>query len=115
MMKSTLVPALILGAAVAMAGCALGSGGGKKEIRVAVTDRGFEPKEIRVKKGEDVTLLVTRQTDQTCATEIVIAGGKIRAALPLNQPVRVALGPIDAGGVKFACGMGMLEGAVVAR
>ena len=86
-----------------------------KEIRVAVTDKGFEPKEIQVKKGEDVTLVVTRETDQTCATEIVVAGGTVRAALPLNQPVRVALGPIDAGGVKFACGMGMLGGAVVVR
>jgi plastocyanin domain-containing protein len=113
-MMKTFVSALILGVAVA-SGCGGGMEGGMKEIRVAVTDKGFEPKEIHVKKGDDVTLVVTRRTDQTCATEIVVAGGKLRAALPLNQPVRVALGTVDAGGVKFACGMGMLEGAVVAR
>jgi plastocyanin domain-containing protein len=114
MIRLMLVAALILGSAVA-SGCAGGSEGRMKEIQVAVTDKGFEPKEIRVKKGEDVTLVVTRRSDQTCATEIVVAGGKVRAALPLNQPVRVALGTIDAGGVKFACGMGMLEGSVVVR
>jgi plastocyanin domain-containing protein len=114
MMKSMFVSALILGAAVA-SGCAGGSDGGKKDIQVAVTDKGFEPKEIHVKKGDDVTLVVTRRTDQTCATEIVVGGGKARAALPLDQPVRVALGTVDADGVKFACGMGMLEGAVVVR
>ena len=65
--------------------------------------------------GDDVTLVVTRRSDQTCATEIVVGDGRIRAALPLNQPVRVALGTVDAGGVKFACGMGMLEGSVVVR
>lgn len=86
-----------------------------KEIQVAVTDKGFEPSEIPVKKGDDVTLVVTRRTDQTCATEIVVAGGRVRAALPLNQPVRIALGTIDSSGVKFACGMGMREGAVIVR
>lgn len=114
MMKSMLVPALILGAAIA-SGCGGGMEGGMKEIQVAVTDKGFEPKEIHVKKSDNVTLVVTRRTDQTCATEIVVAGGKVRAALPLNQPVRVALGTVDAGGVKFACGMGMREGVVVVR
>ena len=113
-MMKTFVSALILGVAV-VAGCGGGLEGGMKEIQIAVTDKGFEPKEIHVKKGDDVTLVVTRRTDQTCATEIVVAGGKVRAALPLNQPVRVALGTVDADGVKFACGMGMLEGAVIVR
>jgi plastocyanin domain-containing protein len=114
MIRSMFIPALIFGAVVA-SGCASGPEGGMKEIQVAVTDNGFEPKEIRVKEGDDVTLVVTRRTDQTCATEIVVAGGKARVTLPLDQPVRVALGTVDSGGVKFACGMGMLEGAVVVR
>jgi plastocyanin domain-containing protein len=114
MIKPMLVPALILGVAVA-SGCGGGSGGGVKEIQLAVTETGFEPKEISVQKGDQVTLVVTRRTDQTCAKEIVIADRQLRAALPLNEPVRLALGKVEAGGVKFACGMGMLEGAVVAR
>ena len=113
MMRSMIPFALILGAVVA-SGCAGGPQGGKKEIQVVVTDKGFEPSEIQVKKGDDVTLVFTRRTDQTCATEIVVGDGKARATLPLDQPVRVALGTVVAG-VKFGCGMGMLEGAVVVR
>ena len=114
MMKAIFALTLILGVTI-VSGCGSGREGGMKEIQVAVTDKGFEPNEIQVKKGDVVTLVVTRRTDQTCATEIVVAGGKVRAALPLNQPVRLALGTIDSSGVKFACGMGMREGAVIVR
>ena len=106
---------ILLVAVAVVSGCGGGKEGGTKEIQIAVTDKGFEPKEIQVKRGDEVTLVITRRTDQTCATEIVVAGRSFRAALPLNQPVRVALGTVDAGGVKFACGMGMLEGAVIVR
>jgi hypothetical protein len=33
-----------------------------------VTDKGFEPNNVTVKKGKPLHLVVTRKTDQTCAT-----------------------------------------------
>ena len=37
-----------------------------KTIEIKVTDAGFEPREVRVKKGEPVTLSFLRTTDRTC-------------------------------------------------
>jgi plastocyanin domain-containing protein len=106
--------ALMLVVAVA-AGCGGQSGGKNREIEVSVTDKGFEPSRIEVKKGDAVTLVVTRKTDQTCATGIVVADRGITQDLPLNEPVRVALGNVEAGEIAFACPMDMIKGSVVAN
>ncbi len=112
-MSRWIIAALFM-AAVA-AGCQGQQGGGARDVEVAVTDKGFEPSRIEVKKGDVVTLVVTRKSDQTCATEMVVADRGIRQALPLNQPVRLAIGPIESGEVTFVCGMDMLKGSVVAQ
>jgi len=92
-----------------------GCGGGKAEIPVSVTENGFEPSRIEVRHGQAVTLLVTRKTDVTCATEMVVPSRGITQELPLNQTVRVALGPLEPGEVAFACGMDMEKGTIVVR
>lgn len=93
-----------------------GCGGTKgAEIPVSVTENGFEPSRIEVKHDQPVTLLVTRKTDQTCATEIVVPSRGITQSLPLNQTVRVALGPLKTGEVAFACGMDMEKGTIAVR
>jgi plastocyanin domain-containing protein len=94
---------------------AAGCGGGKAEIPVSVTEKGFEPSRIEVRHGQAVTLLVTRKTDVTCATEMVVPSRGITQELPLNQTVRVALGPLEPGEVAFACGMDMEKGTIVVR
>jgi len=93
-----------------------GCGGTKgAEIPVSVTENGFEPSRIEVKHDQPVTLLVTRKTDQTCATEIVVPSRGITQSLPLNETVRVALGPLKTGEVAFACGMDMEKGTIAVR
>jgi len=95
---------------------AAGCGGTKgAEIPVSVTENGFEPSRIEVKHDQSVTLLVTRKTDLTCATEIVVPSRGITQSLPLNQTVRVALGPLKTGEVAFACGMDMEKGTIAVR
>ena len=102
--------------AVALLAVCLGCQSGRaREVPVSVTENGFEPNQIAVKKGDIVTLVFTRRTDQTCATELVIAERGIRKDLPLNQPVRVGLGPVASGEITFACGMDMYKGRVVAE
>jgi plastocyanin domain-containing protein len=95
---------------------AAGCGGTKgAEIPVSVTENGFEPSRIEVEHDQPVTLLVTRKTDQTCATEIVVPSRGITQSLPLNETVRVALGPLKTGEVAFACGMDMEKGTIAVR
>jgi plastocyanin domain-containing protein len=78
-----------------------------------VTGEGFVPANIRVKKGQLVRLVVTRKTDRTCATEIVIRDQGINQKLPLNKPVTVEFTPAKSGQLRYACGMDMISGVIV--
>lgn len=84
-----------------------------KVIEVTVTGDGFVPATIRVKKGEKVRLAVTRKTERTCATEIVIKDLGINQKLPLNQVVAVEFTPAKTGNLRYACGMDMISGVLV--
>lgn len=81
-------------------------------IAIAVTSEGFVPAEITVKAGQPVRLVVTRMTDRTCATDIVIKDFGINKPLPLNQPVEVVFTPTRPGSVRYACAMDMIAGVV---
>ena len=43
-----------------------------KTVEVSVTAKGFEPKEIHAKQGEQLNLVITRKVEDTCATSVVI-------------------------------------------
>jgi plastocyanin domain-containing protein len=98
-----------------LVGCQGWPGGTSREFQVNVTENGFEPDQVVVHKGDTVTLVVTRRTEETCATEVVVPDRGIRKDLPLNQPVRLAIGPVENGPIEFACGMDMYKGKVVAQ
>jgi plastocyanin domain-containing protein len=85
------------------------------DISMEVTEAGFVPAVAIVKKGEPVTLTVTRKTDKTCATEIVIHDYGIRKELPLNQPVTLTFTPRAAGPIHFSCAMNMVGGVLTAQ
>jgi plastocyanin domain-containing protein len=117
-MRNRWMTVAILALAVALAAGCTGAPSGdsaNREIEVSVTDKGFEPSRIEVKKGDNVTLVVTRKTDQTCATGIVVADRGITKDLPLNEPVRVAIGSVEGGEIGFACPMDMIKGTVAAN
>jgi plastocyanin domain-containing protein len=82
-------------------------------VEMAVTEDGFVPAEVKVKKGEPLQLVITRKTDRTCATEIVIKDYGIDLKLPLNKAVTVAFTPTKEGNVRYACGMDMISGVLV--
>lgn len=82
-------------------------------VEVAVTGEGFvveNPPTLKV--GQPVTLVVTRSTEKTCATDIVLAEFGISQPLPLNKPVEVTFTPKKAGPVRFACAMDMIAGSL---
>ncbi len=80
---------------------------------VSVTAKGFEPATIPVKAGKPIVLIVTRKTDRTCATEVVMKSPAINVPLPLNKPVEIKLGAQKPGTLRFACAMDMITGEIV--
>jgi plastocyanin domain-containing protein len=84
-----------------------------RTVKLAVTKKGFVPDKVKVKKGEPLRLLVTRKTEQTCATEIEIEDTKISQDLPLNKEVEVDYTPTKSGEVRYACSMGMVSGVLL--
>jgi len=83
-----------------------------KTIEMQVTSKGFVPNAINVAPGTNLTLVITRKTDVTCATEIDIPSQKIKKDLPLNEAVTVKVGKLKNGEVRFACGMNMIKGVI---
>jgi membrane fusion protein, copper/silver efflux system len=84
-------------------------------IQIKVTENGFEPKEIKVKKGQPVTITFLRTTDRTCIKAVDIPAEKVKAfQLPLDKPVSLTITPAKAGVEKFHCtAMAMGDGKII--
>ncbi len=103
----------LLVTAIALAGCAGASG--PREVRVSVTEKGFEPAKLEIAKGTETTLIITRKTDKTCATAAVFIETGRRYELPLNEEVRVQLPTDSPVTLHYACGMDMIRGEIVVK
>lgn len=86
-----------------------------QRLTVKITQRGFEPETLRLRRGVQVRITFLRTTDQTCATEIVLRDFGIRRELPLNQPVVITLTPKTRGEFSFTCGMNMMRGKLIVQ
>ncbi len=84
-------------------------------VEIAVTSAGFVPAHVTVDAGRPVKLVVTRRTDRTCATEIVMKDFGVDRSLPLDRKVEVTVTPAKPGSYRFTCGMGMVAGVIEAR
>jgi plastocyanin len=84
-----------------------------QEVTIKVTDNGFEPAKVNVKKDTPVKLTFLRTSKTTCATEVLIPDQKISKKLPLNEPVTIDLTFKQAGDVTFMCGEKMYKGQIV--
>jgi plastocyanin domain-containing protein len=86
-----------------------------KTVHIKVTEEGYEPREIKVKKGEPTTLVFTRVAERTCMTAVDIpAEGIKKVELPYNKPVAVTVTPKKAGVEAFHCSaMGMGNGKLI--
>ena len=81
-------------------------------VAISVTDDGFTPANVKVKKGQPVSLVVTRMTDETCAKAIKLPDLGVQKDLPLNQPVTIAFTPTKSGDIKYSCAMDMMGGVI---
>lgn len=86
---------------------------GERILEMTVNEDGFAPAETLVKKGQPLLLKVTRTTDKTCATELLIEGTDINVPLPLGKQVEVRFTPSHAGTVRYGCAMGMMVSGVL--
>jgi RND family efflux transporter MFP subunit len=86
-----------------------------RSLRILVSEKGFEPATIRLKRNVTARLTFVRKIEVTCATEIVIKDFGIKQELPLNEPVTIEIKPDKAGEFPFSCGMNMVSGKLVVR
>jgi cobalt-zinc-cadmium efflux system membrane fusion protein len=89
------------------------TGADVQAVKVAITEKGFEPDKVSLRAGVPVRITFVRTTENTCATEVVFPSLKIRRVLPLNEPVMIEFTPEETGEVTFVCGMDMMEGVIV--
>lgn len=80
-----------------------------KTIEISVTTKGFEPNAIDIAPGLPVVLQITRTTDDTCSQQIQIPSKNIKVELPLNKTVKIELGKLEKGEIRFGCGMNMMD------
>lgn len=91
---------------------------GKPKIQTAkirITEYGYEPASLRLRRGVPARVAFLRTTDGTCAKEVVFADYGIRRELPLNKTVVVSFTPTRAGEFSFTCGMNMHRGKLIVR
>ncbi len=85
-------------------------------VEMTVGPQGFEPSTVTVPVGTASTLVFTRTTERTCATEVVIPALDIGPVdLPMNEAVSIEVTPTDSGTFTFACGMDMIRGSLVVQ
>ncbi len=87
--------------------------GSLQTATVTVSDKGYQPHTVKLKKGIPARLTFVRGVEETCATAIVIPEFNIKRDLPFNEPVVVEFTPAKRGVFKFTCGMGMLTGKII--
>ena len=83
--------------------------GGVQEVTVRVQG-GYEPANVRVRRGVPVRLVFDRQETSGCSEEVVFPDFGVRKFLPAHQKTAIELTPERAGVYEFTCGMSMLRG-----
>ena len=86
-----------------------------QSARVTITQMGFEPVALRLKRGVRARVTFLRTTDDTCATEILMPAYGINRSLPLNRAVTINFTPTRTGEFAFTCGMNMHRGKLIVR
>lgn len=76
-------------------------------VQMTISDDGVSPMAIPAKQGESLRIAITRTTNSTCITQVVVKDYGISQPVPLNKTVNVDITPKTTGKVRVSCGMGM--------
>jgi plastocyanin domain-containing protein len=90
---------------------AVAGASGIQEITIGVRG-GYDPADVRVKKGVPVRLIFDRQETSGCSEEVVFPDFGIKRFLPAYEKTAIEFTPERAGVYEFTCGMSMLRGKV---
>ena len=80
---------------------------------ILVNSEGYQPTNIKLRRGIPARLTFIRKVAEGCGTEIVIPAYGINRPLPLNVPVAVSFTPKKSGRFKLTCAMDMFRGAII--
>jgi plastocyanin domain-containing protein len=86
-----------------------------KVVDMTISDDGISPMQIAAVKGEPLRINITRKTNGTCITQLVVQDYGIKQDLPLGKTVAVDITPKTSGKVRLACGMGMTFATLVVQ
>jgi cobalt-zinc-cadmium efflux system membrane fusion protein len=88
---------------------------GVQSVTVLLTEQGYQPGSVRLRRGVPARVTFLRKVEATCGTELLIPDYQIKRDLPFNEPVVVEFTPNKRGESEFSCGMKMLRGKIVVR
>ncbi len=74
---------------------------------------GYEPSEVRLKKGVPARLRFVRKDSGGCTEQLLIPDFGVKQALPGLTETVVEFTPDKAGTFAFTCGMRMVKGTLV--
>jgi plastocyanin domain-containing protein len=86
-----------------------------KVINILLTEKGFEPDNVKLRVGQPTKLIFMRKVQRTCATEVLLTDYNIKRDLPLNSPVAIEFTPKKTGTLSFSCGMNMIKGSLIVQ
>ena len=84
-----------------------------KTVRINISQQGYAPAYVRVKRGQTVRLVFYRADQNNCGEELVFPALNIKREIPVRRPVVVTLTPRRTGEISFACGMDMYRGKIL--
>src|SRR6516225_9883341 len=122
-MMSSVEVAVLVGAALAIAGLAWYFFAPRRASAAAVTEGvqriqvtirgGYSPNVVQVRQGIPVEIEFDRPETGDCSSRVVFPDLHLSAALPARQRTTVRFTPQQAGSFGFACGMNMIHGTLV--
>jgi plastocyanin domain-containing protein len=105
----------LAGLLMMVVGCSGADAAREQRVKISVTEKGFVPAVVTAHSGQPLTLLVTRRTERTCATEFVLKTHGINEKLPLGRTVTIRFTPERPGTLEYACAMNMIKGKIVVK
>lgn len=84
-----------------------------KTVRINISQQGYAPAFVSVKKGQTVKLVFYRADANNCGEELIFPALNIKREIPVRKPVAVVITPRKTGALAFACGMDMYRGKIL--
>lgn len=95
-------------------GSAVSEQGGQQQVLITASTGSYSPAAVQVRAGIPTTLIVRSEDAQGCVRSFLIPSRGIEAVLPAEGETRIDLGVLEAGTLRFSCGMGMYTGTITA-